>query len=100
MLERLFARIVVTPRGLQRDKGTPHAALGLEDPPLSDRAPIDAMMAQLILINRPIVVSPEGMSLCPLSEAVPDLLPPHQAAFSKEDGEHVVDARRNLTRLA
>ncbi len=51
------------------------------------------MMAHPILINRPIVVSPLGVKLCRPSEAVLDLLPnPQQAAFTKEDGERVVDA--------
>jgi arsenate reductase len=53
---------------------------------------LDAMMAHPILINRPIVVSPLGVKLCRPSEAVLVLLPnPQQAAFTKEDGERVVD---------
>jgi protein-tyrosine-phosphatase len=40
-----------------------------------------------------IVISPLGVKLCRPSEAVLDLLPsPQQAAFTKEDGERVVDA--------
>ena len=51
------------------------------------------MLQEPILINRPIVVTPLGTRLCRPSEAVLDLLPrPHQGAFAKEDGEHVVDA--------
>jgi arsenate reductase len=60
---------------------------------LSDDALVDAMMAHPILINRPLVVSPLGVRLCRPSEAVLDLLPqPQRGAFSKEDGEPVVDA--------
>jgi len=100
MLEQLVGRMAITPRELLREKGTPYAELGLDDPSLSDAALIDAMMAHPILINRPIVVSPKGVRLCRPSEAVLNLLPPQQAAFSKEDGEQVVDAQGNRTRSA
>ncbi|WP_276530260.1 ArsC/Spx/MgsR family protein, partial [Aeromonas salmonicida] len=57
---------------------------------------IDAMLAHPILINRPIVVTPLGTRLCRPSEAVLDILPsPQQGAFTKEDGEQVVDAAGN-----
>ena len=49
------------------------------------------MMAHPILINRPIVVTPEGVRLCRPSEDVLDLLPPQRGAFVKEDGERVID---------
>jgi arsenate reductase (glutaredoxin) len=49
-----------------------------------------------VLINRPLVVSPLGVRLCRPSEAVLDILPaPQQGAFSKEDGERVVDEAGN-----
>ena len=52
------------------------------------------MLQEPILINRPIVVTPLGTRLCRPSEAVLDLLPqPQQAAFTKEDGEAVIDAK-------
>lgn len=51
------------------------------------------MMSHPILINRPIVVTPLGVRLCRPSEAVLGILPrPQSGAFSKEDGEPVVDA--------
>ena len=100
LLKDLIARMGITPRGLLRDKGTPYAALGLGDPSLSEDALIDAMIAHPILINRPIVVSPKGVRLCRPSEQVLDLLPPQKSAFSKEDGEQVVDAHGNRTRSA
>lgn len=93
MLENLMARAGLTPRALLREKGTPYAELGLDNPTLSEEALIDAMMAHPILINRPLVVSPLGVKLCRPSEAVLDLLPaPQKGSFSKEDGELVVDA--------
>ncbi|MEL7736815.1 arsenate reductase (glutaredoxin) [Citromicrobium bathyomarinum] len=93
MLESLIARAGITPRELLREKGTPFAELGLDDPALSDRQLIDAMMEHPVLINRPLVVSPLGVRLCRPSEEVLDLIPAdQQAAFAKEDGEQVVDA--------
>lgn len=91
LLESLIARAGITPRDLLREKGTPYADLGLDNPDLPDSALIDAMMAHPILINRPLVVSPLGVRLCRPSEAVLDLLPQgQQGAFSKEDGEQVI----------
>ncbi len=91
MLEQLIARIGISARALLREKGTPYAELGLDDPALSDAQLLDVMMAHPILINRPIVVTPEGVRLCRPSEDVLDLLPPQRGAFVKEDGERVVD---------
>ena len=92
LLEGLIARMGIAPRDLLREKETPYTELGLDDLSLSEAALLDAMMAHPILINRPIVVSPKGVRLCRPSEQVLDLLPPQQSAFSKEDGEQVVDA--------
>ena len=100
MLEQLIERMGIMPRDLLREKGTPYAELGLGDPSRSNEALLDAMMAHPILINRPIVVSPKGVRLCRPSEQVLDLLPPQRAAFSKEDGEQVVDAQGNRIRPA
>ncbi len=100
LLVQLIKRMGIAPRALLREKGTPYADLGLDDPALSDEALIDAMMEHPILINRPIVVSPQGVRLCRPSEAVLDILPAQQAAFSKEDGEQVVDEHGNRVRNA
>lgn len=89
----LIARAGITPRELLRRKGTPYDELGLDDATLTDDQLIDAMVAHPILINRPLVVTPLGVKLCRPSETVLDLLPnPQRAAFTKEDGEPVVDA--------
>lgn len=96
LLEQLIDRAGITPRGLLRQKGTPYAELGLDDETLADSALIDAMMVHPVLINRPLVVTPIGVKLCRPSEAVLDILPaPQLGAFSKEDGEQVVDADGN-----
>jgi arsenate reductase len=77
-----------------RAKEAVYKELDLDNPKWSDDELVDAMLAHPILINRPIVVTPLGTRLCRPSEAVLDLLPqPQQAAFSKEDGEAVVDAQ-------
>ena len=96
MLEQLIERAGISPRALLRQKGTPYAELGLDDDSLADTALVDAMMARPVLINRPLVVSPLGVKLCRPSEAVLDLLPVQQrGAFTKEDGQKVVDADGN-----
>jgi arsenate reductase (glutaredoxin) len=92
LLASLIERMGVPVRSMLREKGTPFHELGLDDASLSDDQLLDAMMAQPILINRPIVVSPLGVKLCRPSEAVLDLLPDaQQGAFAKEDGERVID---------
>jgi arsenate reductase len=91
MVQQLIARMGVPVRSVIREKGTPYAELGLDDPALSDDQLLDAMVAHPILINRPIVVAPMGVRLCRPSEAVIDLLPPQLGEFVKEDGERVID---------
>ena len=89
-LVRLIQQMGIGPRDLLRQKGTPYADLGLDDPALSDDALIDAMVQHPILINRPIVVGPRGARLCRPSELVVDLLDrPLREDFAKEDGEVV-----------
>ena len=89
----LVAAMGITPRALLREKGTPYAELGLDDPKWSDDGLIDQMMAHPILINRPIVETPLGTRLCRPSEAVLDILPnPDIGPFTKDDGEVVIDA--------
>ena len=93
LLESLIARMGVTVRSVLREKGTPFHELGLGDMSLTDSQLLDAMRAHPILINRPIVLSPLGVRLCRPSEAVLELMPsPQRGAFTKEDGERVVDA--------
>jgi arsenate reductase len=92
-LQALVAKLQVPVRAILRERGTPFAELGLGDPSLSDDQLIDAILAHPILLQRPIVVSDKGARLCRPSEQVLELLPPQQGAFSKEDGERVVDPR-------
>ena len=91
-LKALIAAMGVPVRSVLREKGTPYAELGLGDPKWDDEQLIDFMLQHLILINRPIVVTPLGTRLCRPSETVLDLLPqPQRGAFNKEDGEPVVN---------
>ena len=90
-LERLIDALGIPLRDLLRQKGTPYAELGLDDPQLDDAALIAAMLRHPILINRPIVVTPLGTRLCRPSERVLEILPdPPRGPFVKEDGEVVV----------
>jgi arsenate reductase len=92
-LKDLIERAGLTVRAALREKGTPYAELGLAEASLSDEQLLDAMLAHPILINRPIVVSPLGVRLCRPSEVVLDILPAaQQGAFTKEDGEQVIDS--------
>ena len=92
-LQRLITDMGAPMRAVLREKGTPYAELGLDDPKWSDEQLIGFMLQHPILINRPIVVTPLGTRLCRPSEAVLDILPqPQRGAFRKEDGEAVVDA--------
>ena len=80
-------------RALIREKGTPYAELGLDNTSLSDDVLIDAMMQHPILINRPIVMTGNGIKLCRPSELVLTLLDnPNIGTFTKEDGEIVNQA--------
>lgn len=93
-LQALIAAMGVPVRDVLREKGTPYAELDLGNPKWSDDDLIGFMLQHPILINRPIVITPLGTRLCRPSEAVLDLLPqPQRGAFSKEDGEPLVDEK-------
>ncbi|WP_172691212.1 arsenate reductase (glutaredoxin) [Rhizobium rhizogenes] len=83
----------LTVREAIREKGTPYAELGLDNPDLTDDQLLDAMLKDPILINRPFVITPLGTRLSRPSEVVLDILPDsHKGPFTKEDGEKVLDA--------
>ena len=95
----LIERMGIGVRELLRRKGTPYDELRLDDPKWTDNQLIDAMLANPILINRPIVETPLGVKLCRPSEIVLEILPaPQRGAFTKEDGERVVDDQGRPTR--
>jgi arsenate reductase len=74
-LQALIAAMGINARALMRRKEAPYAALGLDDPRRSEDEILDAMVANPILIERPIVVAPKGVRLCRPKEAVLDILP-------------------------
>lgn len=93
-LQALIAASGLSVRETLRSKEALCSELGLTDPARTDDELIDAMLAHPILINRPLVVTPLGTRLCRPSERVLDILPqPQRGAFSKEDGEVVIDAQ-------
>lgn len=95
-LKKLIAEMGISVRALLRQNTEPYQQLGLADQQLSDDTLLDAMLAYPLLINRPIVVTPLGTRLCRPSEQVLDILPDRQqGAFSKEDGEAVIDQQGN-----
>ena len=90
---RLVAAAGLTLRQALRQKDTPYAALGLDDPALTDDALLDAIADHPILLNRPLVTTPLGTRLCRPSELVLGILEnPDIGPFTKEDGEVVIDA--------
>lgn len=91
-LVKLIADMGITVRALLRKNVEPFEALGLAEDRFTDEQLIDFMLLHPILINRPIVVTPLGTRLCRPSEVVLDILTDEQrGAFTKEDGERVVD---------
>jgi arsenate reductase len=93
-LDQLLAAMDMPVRDVLRQKGTPYDDLGLGDSKWTDAQLVGFMLQHPILINRPIVVTPLGTRLCRPSEAVLAILPqPQQAAFAKEDGAAVIDAK-------
>ncbi len=92
-LKAMIAHAGLTVREAMRAKEALFAELRLDDPALGDDALLDAIRANPILLNRPFVITPVGARLCRPSELVLDILPlPQRGAFSKEDGEAVIDA--------
>jgi hypothetical protein len=69
---------------VSRAKVTTQIAEGVDE----DRI-LDAMVEHPILVNRPIVVTRNGVKLCRSSEVVLDLLDRKPESFTKEDGEVV-----------
>lgn len=95
-LVKLIADMGITVLALLRKNVEPFEALGLAEDRFTDEQLIDFMLQHPVLINRPIVVTPLGTRLCRPSEVVLDILPDAQkSAFTKEDGEKVVDEKGN-----
>jgi arsenate reductase len=63
-LTRLIADAGITVREAVRSKEAVFTELGLGQPGISDAALLDAMAAHPILIERPFVLTPNGVRLC------------------------------------
>ena len=90
----LFAAADLTPRTALRTTKSPAQELGLLDPAVPDEAILEAMLEHPVLVNRPIVCSPNGVRLCRPSETVLDLLdkmPP--GPLFKEDGGMILNEK-------
>jgi arsenate reductase (glutaredoxin) len=74
-LEKLLQDARLEARDLLRSNEPVYDELGLDNPDLSDEALLDAMLANPVLINRPIVVTPLGTRLCRPAEKVLEILP-------------------------
>lgn len=89
-LQELLQRMGTSVRDVLRQKGTPYEALDLGNPRWSDAELLAFVAQHPILLNRPIVATPNGVRLCRPSEQVLDLLPqPLPSPFTKEDGKVV-----------
>jgi arsenate reductase len=73
-LARLYKRAGITPREGLRTKEPLANELGLNRPDISDDEVLDAMVANPILIERPIVETPNGVRLCRPQEKVREIL--------------------------
>ncbi len=74
-LVELIAAMGVPVREVLRRKGTSYDELKLDAPQWTDDQLIDFIVAQPILMNRPIVVTPHGARLCRPAESVLEILP-------------------------
>ncbi|CAM8681349.1 MULTISPECIES: glutaredoxin-dependent arsenate reductase [Enterobacteriaceae] len=91
-LIKLISDMGITVRALLRKNVEPYEQLALAEDRFTDEQLVELMLQHPILINRPIVVTPVGTRLCRPSEVVLEIIPePQQGAFTKEDGEKVID---------
>ena len=75
-LAQAIAAAGLSVREAIRNKQPEFVALGLDEPSLSDDALLDAMLANPVLIQRPLVSSPLGVRMCRPAERVLEILPP------------------------
>lgn len=73
-LARLYQRAGISPREGLRAKEPLADGLGLNRPDVTDDEVLDAMVAHPILINRPLVETPNGVRLCRPQDLVREIL--------------------------
>ena len=92
-LIQLIQDAKLTVRAAIRKNVDPYRDLALDREDWTDEQLISFMLEYPILINRPFVVTERGTCLSRPSEVVLEILPlPQTGAFTKEDGEQVIDA--------
>lgn len=74
LLKDLAARSGGALQDLLRVRGTQAEALGLTDPSVTEATLLKAMVADPVLVNRPIVATAKGVALCRPVERVLDLI--------------------------
>ncbi|MEM7462079.1 MAG: arsenate reductase (glutaredoxin) [Pseudomonadota bacterium] len=88
----LFAATDLNPSQALRVSKSPAEEMGLTDESVSDEQLLSAMIEHPILVNRPIVCTPNGVRLCRPSETVLDLLDQYPPGpYAKEDGQLLID---------
>jgi arsenate reductase (glutaredoxin) len=73
-LKRLYERAGISPREGLRAKEQLAQDLGLTRPDVTDDEVLDAMLQHPILIERPLVETPNGVRLCRPQEKVREIL--------------------------
>jgi arsenate reductase len=73
-LERLYKRAGISPREGLRAKEPLATELGLTGPEVTDDQVLDAMVEHPVLIERPIVETPNGVRLCRPQDRVREIL--------------------------
>lgn len=92
-LIQLISNSGLTVREAIRQNVDPYRDLALDREDWTDEQLLAFMLEHPILINRPFVVTDVGTRLSRPSEVVLDILSsPQKGAFTKEDGEQVIDA--------
>ena len=73
-LQRLYKRAGISPREALRAKEPLAEELGLTRPGVTDDEVLNAMVAHPVLIERPIVETPNGVRLCRPQDRVREIL--------------------------
>ncbi len=73
-LTDMLASMNLTARDLLRSKGAIYDELGLDDDSLSEQHLIDTMVKNPVLIDRPVVVTEQGVRLCRPPETVFEII--------------------------
>lgn len=84
-LQGLLSKMGVSAQAVLRTRGTNAEELGLTADGASDEKIIDAMVADPILVERPIVETPAGAALCrPVDKVLPLLSKEARAELNKK----------------